>query len=133
MCWSAAKSRTATASSVSIANGTRPASSASRIPNWVSGVSTTPRYLVRDQVGAANSTPGGLILDSTGGVANRLRGTYFGQGGQVLQYQYGALTFPVPSGVAAPSLTQGGTGRSTIPAAASAWIPRTTAAVFTAA
>lgn len=77
-------------------------------PNWVSGVSTTPRYLVRDQIGAANSTPGGLILYSNGGVANRLRGTYFGQGGQVLQYQYGALTYPVPGGTAAPSLTQGG-------------------------
>ena len=61
--------------------------------------STTPRFLVGKQIGAANSTPGGLILASTGGTANRLRGIYFGQGGQVLQYQYGALPFrslPVP-------------------------------------
>lgn len=77
-------------------------------PNWVSGVSTTPRFLVRKQVGAANSTPGGLILYSLGGTANRLRGTYFGQNGQVLQYQYGTLTFAPPGGAAAPGLTQGG-------------------------
>jgi outer membrane receptor protein involved in Fe transport len=77
-------------------------------PNWVSGVSTTPRYLVRDQIGAANSTPGSLILYSNGGTANRLRGTYFGQGGQVLQYQYGTLTYAPASGSAAPGLTQGG-------------------------
>ncbi|MBB5686832.1 TonB-dependent receptor plug domain-containing protein [Sphingobium boeckii] len=77
-------------------------------PAWVSGVSTTPRYLIRRQVGAANSTPGGLITGSAGGVANRLRGTYFGQGGQALQYQYGALTYPSPAGASAPTLTQGG-------------------------
>lgn len=77
-------------------------------PTWVSGVSTTPRYLIRRQVGAANSTPGGMILNSSGGTANRLRGTYFGQGGQVLQYQYGALTFPAATGSGAPTLTQGG-------------------------
>jgi len=70
-------------------------------PNWVTG-STTPQFLIRKQVGAANSTPGGLITSPY------LRGTYFGQGGQVLQYQYGALTFPSPTGTSAPSLTQGG-------------------------
>ena len=76
-------------------------------PNWTTS-STTPRYLIRRQVGAANSTPGGLITASAGGTANRLRGTYFGSGGQVLQYQYGALTFPSPTGSAPPTLTQGG-------------------------
>jgi outer membrane receptor protein involved in Fe transport len=76
-------------------------------PNWTS-TSTTPRYLIRRQVGAANSTPGGLILYSSGGTANRLRGTYFGQGGAVNQFQYGGLTFPSPTGSSAPSLTQGG-------------------------
>jgi len=77
-------------------------------PNWTS-TSTTPQYITtRRQVGAANSTPGGLITGSAGGVANRLRGTYFGQNGQVLQYQYGALTFPAVGGSSAPSLTQGG-------------------------
>lgn len=69
---------------------------------------TTPLYLIRTQVGAANSTPGGLITGSAGGTANSLRGLYFGAGGQVLQYQYGALTYPSPTGSAAPSLTQGG-------------------------
>ena len=79
-------------------------------PNWTA-TSTTPRFLIRRQVGAANSTPGGLITNSTGGTANRLRGLYFGSGGEVLQYQYGALTFPVPTGSAAPTLTQGGDWR----------------------
>jgi len=77
-------------------------------PNWTS-TSTTPQFITtRRQVGASNSTPGGLITGSAGGVANRLRGTYFGAGGQVLQYQYGALTFPAVGGASAPSLTQGG-------------------------
>ena len=72
-------------------------------PNWVAGVSTTPRYLIRRQVGAANSTPGGLITASTGGTS--LRGVYFGQGGTQANYQFGALTFPATG---TPSLTQGG-------------------------
>jgi outer membrane receptor protein involved in Fe transport len=76
-------------------------------PTWTAA-STTPQFLIRRQVGAANSTPGGLITGSAGGVANRLRGIYFGQGGSVNQYQYGALTFPSPTGSAAPTLTQGG-------------------------
>jgi len=76
-------------------------------PNWTAS-STTPQFLIRRQVGAANSTPGGLITGSAGGVANSLRGIYFGQGGSINQYQYGALTFPNPAGAAAPTLTQGG-------------------------
>jgi outer membrane receptor protein involved in Fe transport len=76
-------------------------------PNWTTS-STTPRYLFRNQVGAANSTPGGLITNSAGGTANRLRGIYFGNGGSVNQYQYGGLTFPSPTGTATPTLTQGG-------------------------
>ncbi len=76
-------------------------------PNWTA-TSTTPRFLIRRQVGAANSTPGGLITGSAGGVANKLRGIYFGDGGSINQYVYGALTFPSPTGTAAPSLTQGG-------------------------
>ena len=79
-------------------------------PAWTAS-STTPRYLVRTMVGAANSTPGGLITGSAGGTANRLCGTYFGQGGSVNQYQYGALTFPGPACSATPSLTQGGDWR----------------------
>lgn len=80
-------------------------------PTWVF-TSTNPQFITTLlQVGAANSTPGGLITGSAGGVANRLRGIYFGSGGQVLQYQYGALTFPSPTGTAAPTLTQGGDWR----------------------
>ena len=73
--------------------------------------SGVPQFLIRRQVGAANSTPGGLITGSAGGTANRLRGLYFGQNGAVQQYQYGALTFPSPTGTAAPTLTQGGDWR----------------------
>jgi len=80
-------------------------------PTWTFS-SLNPQFITTLlQVGAANSTPGGLITGSAGGVANRLRGTYFGAGGQVLQYQYGALTFPSPTGTAAPTLTQGGDWR----------------------
>jgi len=76
-------------------------------PNWTTA-STTPRYLLRRQVGAANSTPGGLITNSAGGTANSLRGLYFTDGGAINQYQYGALTFPAANGTAPPTLTQGG-------------------------
>ena len=79
-------------------------------PAWVSNA-TTPRFLVRRMVGAANSTPGGLITGSTGGTANRLRGLYFGPGGVINEFQFGALTFPSPTGSAAPTLTQGGDWR----------------------
>lgn len=79
-------------------------------PAWTAS-STTPRFLIRRQVGAANSTPGGLITASAGGTPNRLCGTYFGQGGSINQYQYGALTFPSPACSAVPSLTQGGDWR----------------------
>jgi iron complex outermembrane receptor protein len=81
-------------------------------PAWAAGDATVPRYLTTlRQVGAVNSTPGGLITLSNGGTANRLRGIYFGQGGSVNQLQYGALTDPAVSGTAVPSLTQGGDWR----------------------
>ncbi|WP_084579957.1 TonB-dependent receptor plug domain-containing protein [Sphingomonas azotifigens] len=67
-----------------------------------------PQYLIRQPVGVANATPGGIILNSAGGVANRLRGIYFGNGGAPSLFQYGALTFPAAGGTTAPSLTQGG-------------------------
>jgi iron complex outermembrane recepter protein len=81
-------------------------------PAWTAA-STTPQFLIRTMVGAANSTPGGLItansvVAGSGLSANNLRGLYFGQNGLIQQYQYGALTFPNPTGAAAPTLTQGG-------------------------
>lgn len=77
-------------------------------PNW-SANSTEPQFITTErQIGAANSTPGGMITGSAGGVANRLRGLYFGYNGAVNQYQYGALTFPSPTGSSTPTLTQGG-------------------------
>lgn len=81
-------------------------------PTWTP-TSTTPQFLIRKMVGAANSTPGGLITANTvragsGLTANNLRGLYFGDAGQIQQFQFGALTFPSPTGSAAPTLTQGG-------------------------
>jgi iron complex outermembrane recepter protein len=84
-------------------------------PAWTAS-SRTPQFLIRRQVGAANSTPGGLITGNTviaggGRTANELRGLYFAGSGSILQYQYGPLTFPSPTGAAAPTLTQGGDWR----------------------
>lgn len=80
-------------------------------PNWTS-TSTTPQFITtRRQIGASNSTPGGLITGSAGGTANALRGLYFGQGGVVNAFDYGTFTFPAftrAPGSSAPSLTQGG-------------------------
>ena len=78
-------------------------------PNYVAGSPGAPQYLTTlRQVGASNSTPGGLITGSAGGVANRLRGLYFGQGGSVNQFNFGNYTFPAITGASGPSLTQGG-------------------------
>ncbi|MDG2534216.1 TonB-dependent receptor [Sphingomonas sp. HITSZ_GF] len=79
-------------------------------PNWVAGA-TTPRYITtRRQIGASNSTPGGLITGSAGTSANALRGLYFGQGGAVNTFNYGSFAYPAYSTTAssAPSLVQGG-------------------------
>ena len=86
-------------------------------PTWTA-TSTVPRYLLRTQVGQANSTPGGLITSSTGTTNNTVCGIYFGQGGSINQYQYGALTQPAnvcapaaQASSASPSLNQGGDWR----------------------
>ena len=86
-------------------------------PLWSTNA-TVPRFLFRTQVGQANSTPGGLITSSTGTTNNTLCGVYFGQGGSVNQYQYGALTQPTnvcaptaQASSASPSLNQGGDWR----------------------
>ncbi len=78
-------------------------------PNYVPNTAGAPQFLTTlRQVGASNSTPGGLITASAGGVANSLRGIYFGQGGSVNQFNFGTYTFPAITGVAGPTLTQGG-------------------------
>ena len=78
-------------------------------PAWVAGDITAPRNLTTlRQVGASNSTPGGLITGSTGTVANSLRGIYFGQGGSVNHFNFGTYTYPAITGTSGPSLTQGG-------------------------
>jgi iron complex outermembrane recepter protein len=86
-------------------------------PAWPANAAA-PRYLLRTQVGQANSTPGGLITSSTGITNNTLCGIYFGPGGAVNQYQYGALTQPgnvcaptAQASNASPSLNQGGDWR----------------------
>ncbi|WP_326522777.1 TonB-dependent receptor plug domain-containing protein [Sphingomonas sp.] len=76
-------------------------------PNWTA-TSTTPQFLVRRQVGATQLLPGSLVGSSTGGGTNKLRGIYFGPGGELLRYNYGDLTFPAVSGTPVPQFTQGG-------------------------
>jgi iron complex outermembrane recepter protein len=80
-------------------------------PNWTS-TSTTPQYITtRRNIGAANSTPGGLITGSAGTTANALRGLYFGYGGAVNTFDYGTFAYPAftrASGSSAPSLVQNG-------------------------
>lgn len=85
-------------------------------PLWTNTSTSQPQFLIRREVGQANSTPGGLITNSTGGAnPNRLCGTYFGTGGSINQYQYGTLTQPSPvcspTAVSRPSLNQGGDWR----------------------
>ncbi len=81
-------------------------------PAWVAGSSTFNRYFTTMRnVGASNSTPGGLITGSAGTSANALRGLYFGYGGAVSTFDYGTFTFPAftrAAGSSAPSVTQNG-------------------------
>ncbi|MFD1950425.1 TonB-dependent receptor plug domain-containing protein [Sphingomonas arantia] len=67
-----------------------------------------PQNLVRSNTGTANALPGGIIVNSAGGTANRLRGIYFGQGGSVNQFNYGTVNTATLTGATAPSLTTGG-------------------------
>jgi iron complex outermembrane receptor protein len=71
--------------------------------------SSVPQFLTTLRgIGVANQTPGGFITASTGGVANRLRGLYFGGGGEVRQFQYGnGYNFPAVGGAAVTTRTQG--------------------------
>ena len=71
--------------------------------------SSVPQFLTTLRgIGVANQTPGGLITASAGGVANKLRGLYFDQGGIVRQFQYGTgYNFPVLGGAAVTTRTQG--------------------------
>lgn len=80
-------------------------------PAWTS-TSTTPQYITtKRNIGASNSTPGGLITASAGGTVNALRGLYFGYGGAVNTFDYGSFAYPAftrASGSSAPSLVQNG-------------------------
>jgi outer membrane receptor protein involved in Fe transport len=71
--------------------------------------SSVPQFLTTLRgIGVANQTPGGLITASAGGVANRLRGLFFGQGGSVRAFQYGTgYNFPALGGAAVTTRTQG--------------------------
>lgn len=73
--------------------------------------SGAPQFIFVRDAGPTNSTPGGIITNSTGGAANRLRGLYFGQSGAVNQFVFGDLTFPSPTGNAVPLRTRGGDRR----------------------
>jgi outer membrane receptor protein involved in Fe transport len=60
-------------------------------PNYTA-TNSQPQYLVVTNAGANNTLPGSIINSSAGVVANSLRGVYFGQGGSVNHYDYGALS-----------------------------------------
>lgn len=86
-------------------------------PAWIGSTATVPgnnvnRYITTlRQVGASNSTPGGLITASAGASANALRGLYFGQGGSVNVFDYGTFqspTFTRAPNSSHPSVVQGG-------------------------
>jgi outer membrane receptor protein involved in Fe transport len=91
-------------------------------PAWTTTSTTAPQYLTTlRQVGASNSTPGGLITGNapvsglspaaTAAFTNNLRGIYFGQGGSVNHFNFGTYTYPAITGSSGPSLTQGGDWR----------------------
>lgn len=51
-----------------------------------------PQYMVVTHAGTNNMLPGSIVNASAGAVANSLRGIYFGPGGSVNRYDYGALS-----------------------------------------
>ena len=71
-------------------------------PDYVEG-NGSPQFIVRGPSNRNNAAPGGIINASSGGVANSLRGIYFGRGGSLNQYDYGQF----PS-VAGNGITVGG-------------------------
>ncbi|MDT8759590.1 TonB-dependent receptor [Sphingomonas psychrotolerans] len=81
-------------------------------PTWTAASTDRPRYITTlRQVGASNSTPGGLITGSAGTTANSLRGLYFGQNGAVNVFDYGVLQSPAFSRApnsSNPGVVQGG-------------------------
>lgn len=81
-------------------------------PTWTAASTNKPRYITTlRQVGASNSTPGGLITGSAGTSPNALRGLYFGQDGAVNVFNYGVLQSPAFSradGTSNPGVVQGG-------------------------
>ena len=66
-----------------------------------------PQFIVRGPGNRNNAAPGGIINASSGGTANRLRGLYFGPGGQVLTYDYGQF----PTVAQSSGITIGGSYR----------------------
>jgi iron complex outermembrane receptor protein len=76
--------------------------------------SGAPQYIFVRGAGPTNSTPGGIITNSTnaaGVSTNALRGRYFGTSGSVNQFVWGDLTFPAVNGSAVPARTRGGDWR----------------------
>lgn len=81
-------------------------------PTWTAASTDRPRFITtRRQIGASNSTPGGLITGSAGVSPNALRGLYFGQNGAVNVFDYGAFQSPAftrAPNSSNPALVQGG-------------------------
>ncbi|HEY0113844.1 MAG TPA: TonB-dependent receptor [Allosphingosinicella sp.] len=77
-------------------------------PTYVAG-NGKPQFITFQQnAGQTNQAPGGFITASTGTPAGALRGRYFGQNGQLIPFQYGAVNFPALGGTNLPNRTVGG-------------------------
>ena len=80
-------------------------------PAYVAGNGQPQFITFRENAGQTNQAPGGFITGSVGTTNNTLRGRYFGQNGQVNQFNYGSFNSPVLGGSAAVTRTVGGDWR----------------------
>lgn len=80
-------------------------------PAYVAGNGQPAFITFPANAGQTNQAPGGFITGSAGTTSNTLRGLYFGQGGQVIPFQYGSFNSPALGGAAAVTRTVGGDWR----------------------
>ena len=80
-------------------------------PAYVAGNGQPAFITFPANAGQTNQAPGGFITGSAGTTNNTLRGLYFGQGGQVIPFQYGSFNSPALGGAAAVTRTVGGDWR----------------------
>lgn len=79
-------------------------------PDYVAGNGLPQFITFRENAGQTNQAPGGFITGSAGN-NNALRGLYFGQNGQVNQFNYGSFNSPALNSGSAVTRTVGGDWR----------------------